>query len=157
MKPKVYLETTIPSYLTSRKSENVLVLANQLITDEWWSERRLHYELYISEFVLIEAALGDPAMAKRRLAFLDGISKLETTNQVLELGNDLITEGALPKKAEIDAFHIAVASVHRITYLLTWNCTHLANAAMRTNIETVCKNHKFQPPIICTPFELMED
>ena len=67
-----------------------------------------------------------------------------------------MTEGPIPDSAEIDAYHIALATVNGMDYLLTWNCTHIANAAMRSDIETVCRSHGYEPPTICTPQELME-
>ena len=73
-----------------------------------------------------------------------------------ELARTLISHGSLPAKAEIDAFHVAVASTHGMEFLLTWNCKHIANAIMRQKIEQVCRDSSFEPPIICTPTELLE-
>ena len=84
------------------------------------------------------------------------IQELEITEEAKILANSLIKEGPLPEKAEIDAYHIAVATVNGMDYLLTWNCTHIANAVMRPKVEAVCRFHGFEPPIICTPQELME-
>ena len=60
----------------------------------------------------------------------------------------------MPRKAAIDAAHVAIATVHGIDYLVTWNCTHIANAEMRSRIEAVCRSAGFEPPILCTPEEL---
>jgi len=79
------------------------------------------------------------------------------TEEVRNFAIALIMEGLLPEKAEVDAFHISVATVNGMDYLLFWNCTHIANAVMRPKIEAVCRNHEYEPPIICTPQELMED
>jgi len=68
--------------------------------------------------------------------------------------NELLN--GVPGKAEVDALHIAVATVHGIEYLLTWNCTHIANAAIRPRIEAICRSFRYEPPTICTPQELME-
>lgn len=68
--------------------------------------------------------------------------------------HELVRRGALPKKATVDGFHIAIAAAHQVDYLLTWNCTHLANAAMRGAIEAVCRSGGLSPPLICTPEEL---
>ena len=67
---------------------------------------------------------------------------------------ELVRRGALPKKATVDAFHIAIAAAYEVDYLLTWNCKHLANATMRGTIEATCRSSGFAPPIICTPEEL---
>lgn len=110
----------------------------------------------ISEFVIAEASLGHPDAAKRRLDAMEGIMELQATEQVRILGKSLIRCGALPEKAEMDAFHVAIAAVHGIEYLLTWNCTHIANAHVRPKIENACRALGYEPPIICTPDELTE-
>lgn len=157
MKESVYVETTIASYLVSRPSGDVRVASNQVTTMAWWENRRQAFDLYVSEFVLVEASLGDESQAARRLEILKDIPEIETTDDVKDLGEALLTQGPIPERARIDAYHIAAAAVSGINYLLTWNCTHIANAAMRTSIENVCRDHGFEPPIICTPDELMED
>lgn len=157
MKPKVYIETSIPSYLTARLSNDLRVAANQNTTIEWWENRRPCFDLFISEFVATEAILGDSEVAEKRLETIADLPKLSITDAVKTLAKSLISEGAIPPKAEIDAYHIAVAAVNGVEYLLTWNCTHIANAIMRPKIEEVCRQQGFEPPIICTPQELMED
>ncbi len=157
MKSKVYIETSIPSYLAARRSQDVRVLANQETTTEWWENRRTHFDLFISEFVLAEAALGDPAAAQKRLDILRGISVLDSTDAVRALGSALIAQGPIPPRAAIDALHIAIAAVNGMEYLLTWNCSHIANAVMRPRIEEVCRTEGYEPPVICTPLELMEE
>lgn len=157
MKPKIYIETSIPSYLTAKPSSDVRVTANREVTLEWWEVRRSDFELYISEFVIAEISRGDPEAAKRRLEAITDISELEATEEVRVLGKALILEGPIPPKAEIDAYHIAIAAVNGMDYLLTWNCTHIANAVMRAKIEMVCRRYGYEPPVICTPQELMEN
>ena len=157
MKPKIYIETSIPSYLVAHPSNDIRVVANQNATIEWWENRRSYFDLFISEFVLNEASLGNTAAAQKRLEVIGGLAELATTIEAKELVKNLILEKAVPKKAEVDAYHIAVATVNGIEYLLTWNCKHIANAVMRTKIEKICRSQGFEPPIICTPLELMED
>ncbi|MFZ4441692.1 MAG: type II toxin-antitoxin system VapC family toxin [Syntrophales bacterium] len=157
MKPTVYIETSIPSYLTARLSNDLRVAANQNTTIEWWEARRPSFELFISEFVTAEAILGDSAAAQKRLETIADLPKLSVTDAVRTLAKALISENAIPPKAEVDAYHIAVAAVNGVEYLLTWNCVHIANALMRPKIEEVCRRQGFEPPIICTPQELMED
>ena len=155
MKPKVYIETSIPSYLTARNSNDIRATANQNTTIEWWETKKQEFDLYISEFVIAEASRGHPEAAARRMNAIKDFPELEATLEVKELGGKLIAEGALPKRAELDAYHIAIATIHGIDYLLTWNCTHIANAVMRPRIDSICRNHNFEAPIICTPQELM--
>ncbi len=156
MKPTVYIETSIISYLTARLSNNLRVAACQNITTEWWKKQRENFELYISEFVIVEATRGDKNAAKRRLAALKELTQLKVTEGARVLAHKFITEGALPAKAKIDAFHIAVAVTNGIEYFLTWNCTHIANATMYPKINKTCRLYGLEPTIICTPSELTE-
>lgn len=156
MKPTVYVETSIISYLTARQSNDLRSMANKSATIDWWDNQRSKYELVVSEFVIAEASLGHPEAAERRLAAIEGIMELQATEPVRALGQELISRNALPEKAEIDAYHVAIAAVNGIEYLLTWNCTHIANAITRPKIEATCRALGFEPPIICTPDELME-
>lgn len=156
MKPKVYIETSILSYLTARQSNDLRVAANQNTTHEWWEDRRGDFDIFISEFVTSEVSLGDPLIAQKRLDIAENLPTLNVTEAVRALAKKLVLEGPIPDKAEMDAYHIAVATVNGLEYLLTWNCTHIANAAMRPRIEEICRQQGFEPPIICTPQELME-
>ena len=156
MAERVYIETTVVSYLTARPHRDVVIAGHQQITHEWWDTQRESYELCVSQLVLGEAAAGDAQAAQERLAVLQPMMVLETTAAALELAKELIRAGALPTKATDDALHIAVSATHAVPYLLTWNCRHLANAAMRPMIESVCAANGFKAPIICTPEELLE-
>ena len=156
MKPRVYIETSIPSYLTARPSNDIRAMANQNSTIEWWENRRSEFDVFISEFVIAESSQGHPEAPARRLEAINDILELDVSEEVKILAKALIDEGPIPEKAEIDAYHIAVATVNGMDYLLTWNCTHIANAVMRPKVEAVCRNHGYEPPVICTPQELME-
>jgi len=156
LKPTVYIETSIISYLTARQSNDLRSMANKNATIEWWETQNPKFELVISEFVIAEAGLGHPEAAQRRLAAIDGIMELQATQAVRTLGQALISRHALPENAEIDAYHVAIAAVNGIEYLLTWNCTHIANAVTRPKIEATCRALGFEPATICTPDELME-
>lgn len=156
MKRRVSIETTIPSYLTAWPSRDLVRAAHQQITQEWWATRG-NYELYSSRLVVLECQAGDPKAAVERLAALNGIPLLEQTAEVAVLAEALLRDVPLPKKAAADAVHIATAAVNGIDYLLTWNCTHIANVTLRPQIETVCRAAGFEPPLICTPEELNEE
>jgi hypothetical protein len=153
MKPTVYVETTIPSYLTAWPSRDLVRTAHQQITREWWA-RRDGFDLYSSRLVVQECQAGDAQAAADRLAALAGIPLLEQGAEAAELAEALVRGVPLPEKAGADALHIATAAVHGMQYLLTWNCTHIANAVMRPRIEAVCRAAGFEPPLICTPEEL---
>jgi predicted nucleic acid-binding protein len=153
MKPRLYIETSIISYLTALPSRDLVRAAHQQVTHEWWA-LRAQFELYISEFVIDEVSAGDRVAAAKRLAALRSATLLNTTPGAVSLARDLVGRGDLPKSAIVDAFHIAIAAVHGMDYLLSWNCKHIANAAMRGRIEATCRSHGVEPPTICTPFEL---
>lgn len=157
MKPKVYIETTIVSYLTGRPSRDIIITAHQRITEEWWRTRRHLFDLYASQLVFREAGAGDEEQARKRLDALENAELLEITERALSLAQVLIESGAVPQKAAEDALHIAIAVVNGLDYLISWNCKHIANAKIRGKIEQVCLSAGYAPIIICTPEELMED
>jgi hypothetical protein len=156
MKSKVYVETTVVSYLTGSPSRDLVIAAHQQITREWWQGRK-RFDLYVSQIVVQEAGGGDPEAAASRLRALEGISILELKSESRDLAKKLLTQGPIPQKATLDALHIAIAVVNGMDFLVTWNCTHIANAAMRIMIEAVCRSLGYEPPVICTPEELMEE
>lgn len=156
MPQRVYIETTFVSYLTARPSRDLIVAGHQQLTHDWWGNRRADYELCVSQLVLQEAGDGDPQAAQERLDVLAAMTVLEIQEEALELAEELVQAGALPAKAGNDALHISIAALHHIPFLLTWNCRHMANATMRTQIESVCARKGFKAPIICTPEEMME-
>jgi hypothetical protein len=130
LKPKVYLETTVISYLTTAPSRDIVQAAHQQITREWW-ERRNEFDLFVSQAVILEAGRGDSSAAARRLVAVNGVDVLEVTEDATKLAEAFLEQHALPPKAALDALHIAVAVVMGMDYVLTWNCTHIANAAIR--------------------------
>ena len=157
MKPGVYLETTIPSYLTAWPSRDLVRVAHQQITRDWWDRRRAEFELYISQVVLRECQAGDATAAAERLKILQDLPLLEQTEEATRLAQALVDRVPLPERAAVDALHVAIATVHGVDYLLTWNCTHIANATLRDPIESVCRENGYEPPAICTPDELLAE
>jgi predicted nucleic acid-binding protein len=154
--PRVYLETSVVSYLVGRLSRDVIVLGNQELTREWWSSRRGEYNLFISEVVVGEASLGDPELARQRLVLAKDLPLLAVTEESERLAPLLLRAAGLAPNAETDALHMAVAAVHGMDYLLSWNCKHIANATIRRAIEKQCRLSGYEPPVICTPQELTE-
>ncbi|EGV15983.1 type II toxin-antitoxin system VapC family toxin [Thiocapsa marina] len=157
MKATVYVETSVLSYLTARPSNDLRAMANQSVTTEWWETRKSRYSVVVSDLVVSEAGCGHPDAAQRRLAAIAGVPLLQVSENVRLLAIALIDSHALPQKAEADAYHVALAAVNGVEYLLTWNCTHIANAHTRPKIEATCRTLGYEPPVICTPIELMED
>jgi hypothetical protein len=156
MKRSVYLETTIIGYMAMRDSRDLRVAANQLSTREWWDVHRPNFDLFVSQFVIDECCQGAPKAAEERKFYLENIPVLDANSEVEKLAEVISDVLQIPAKARIDAFHIAMASVHGIQFLLTWNCKHIANPEHRPKIERSCRDLGMEPPLICTPFDLLE-
>ena len=155
MVKRVYIETTIPSYLAAWPSRDIVQAARQQITHEWWNDKRQDFGLCISQIVLDEAAAGDTGAASRRLAFLQGLPLLDLTTAVNDVAKAIMASGLHPPKAARDALHIATASVHRVEFLLTWNCQHIANAAIMRELGEIVAQCGHEIPVLCTPEELL--
>ena len=155
MKPALYVETSVIGYLTSWPSRNVVTAARQHLTQQWWDTRRENYDVFISRFVLEEAAEGDATAAAERAAVLAGLPVLGFSTAAQVLAEVLRREVPLPVKAAVDALHVAVAATNGVDYLLSWNFKHIANAALRNRIAQTCRSLGYEPPVICTPEELM--
>jgi len=155
MKQRVYIETKIVSYLTAKPSRDVIQLAQQEITRDWWSHRRRLYDLYTSQFVLDEAGDGDPEAARKRLKALAGIPLLDATDDMMKLAAELLRRRFLPARAATDAAHLAIAAVNEADVLLTWNCRHLANAEIFGPVSEYLRERGQRPPLVCVPTELM--
>ncbi len=155
MKPKLYVETSIISYLTSRPSRDVVINANQQLAQEWW-ETRQTFDLYISELVIDEISKGDSQMAQKRLGLIQDIPLIEFTDKAKDLAKEILNQNILPPKATLDVFHIAVTVVHELDFLLTLNCKHIANAFIFRRIEKICSEFGYEMPIVCTPQEILE-
>ena len=156
MKPSVYVETSVISYLTVRTSRDVIVAGRQALTADWWETYRSRFSLYVSALVVAEAEDGDPEAVQRRLAAIEGFPALEISDEALSLSQNLMDKGPMPKEYPDDALHIAICALNGIDYLVTWNCTHLANATIRRHLERFLERAGYTCPVICTPEELME-
>ena len=155
--PRVYIETSIVSYLRQRSSGQVVTAARQLLTRRWWESERFNFELVTSQYVIDEAADGDPQLAQERLESLDDIPLLQLGPDIDAIASEIMSRAILPPKAQVDALHIATAAHHGIDYLLTWNCTHIANARILPRIHRVLAEMNCFIPIICTPEEMLDD
>ena len=156
MKPLVYMETSVVSYLTARRSRDLVGAAYQEVTREWWHVASGRFDLVASELVLTESGAGDADAASARLEALKPVALLNISESSEALARRLLDLGAVPRQAAADAAHIAIAVTNGVDFLVTWNFKHIANAAMRSRIERVCRQAGYEPPVICTPNELME-
>jgi len=156
MKRKVYIETSVISYLTARPSKNVIEAGHQQTTYLFW-DRRSEFDLVASELVITECGAGDASAATRRLDALLAIPLLDITARSVDLAKGLVAAGIVPVRATEDAMHISIATVHFVDYLLTWNCRHIANPEIQARIAEHFRQHGLFLPFICTPDELLGD
>ncbi|MGK5092358.1 type II toxin-antitoxin system VapC family toxin [Deltaproteobacteria bacterium TL4] len=157
MKPTVYIETTVISYLTSRPSRDLIVAGHQQITQDWWENELPKFEAFISTFVLDEIFQGDRVAANKRIQVVQGFSILQSSTQVVELAERYNQALNIPQKSELDALHLAIATGQGIDYLVSWNCKHIASGRVRLLIESINNELGIRTPVICTPEELMEE
>jgi len=155
MKPTVYIETSVISYLTSRPSRDLIVAAHQQITQDWW---RLLYLFvpYISEVVYDEISMGDSKAADKRINAIKGFTYLNINTKVLDLAKEYFDAINLSEKARLDSVHLALAVHHGLDYLVSWNLVHISGARPRKIVEQINYSHNIRTPIICTPEELLE-
>ena len=151
----VYIETSVVSYLTARRTKDLLVAAWQAVTVDWWETHRGRFDLYTSDVTVMESRRGNPEAAQRRLEALVEIPVLSVTAQVDELSEALLHAGAIPPAYVGDSLHVAVSAVHGVDYLLTWNFRHIDNAETKPMMREVCGLHGYSCPEICTPQQLM--
>ncbi|KOR31806.1 hypothetical protein TI05_11260 [Achromatium sp. WMS3] len=153
---KIYIETSIVSYLTARPSNNLITAAWQQATIDWWNNDKDRFAVYISEIVIEEASKGDQIAASKRLSVLRDIEILQLNETAIALAKELIKEGCVPNKALDDALHIAITAINNIEFLLTWNCKHINNAEMKPKIRKIIEGYDYQYPEIATPIEFIK-
>jgi hypothetical protein len=155
MASTVYLESSIISYLAARPSRDLITAARQQVTATWWDHHRADFRLFVSDEVVREIRDGDADAVARRVALLPGLEVLGVTAEAVEVAKALVDDRCMPREAASDALHVGIATVNGMEYLLTWNCSHIANAQMRGRIERLIRLRGHQPPVLCTPEELI--
>jgi hypothetical protein len=150
----VYIETSIIRYLAARPSRDLITAGHQQITHEWWAIERFNFSVCASPLVLREASAGDIMAASTRLQWLQGVPLIAITPEAEQLSELLIRRAALPAKAAADALHIATAAFHRAKFLLTWNCTHIANAPNAQTLSGCVVNTALNLPFYAHPMNL---
>jgi len=156
MKKRVYVETTIVSYLTARPSRDLMVAGHQEATRELWPELAARYENYVSALVYEEAGRGDPEQARMRLAAIEPFPMLDIDDEARALAEEIIAGGGIPADYPEDALHVAVAAVNGIDVVITWNFAHLNNPFTRIMVRQIVEGVGYQCPEICSPEELLE-
>jgi len=152
---RVYLESSVISYLTARPSNDILKLAKQVLTKDWWKTRHQH-DLFVSQTVIDEITRGDPVAAERRVQAIAGIERLGRTPTIANLVDALVDSKAVPAESRDDAVHIATAAFHSIDYLLTWNQKHIVNKHQQRQIDEMIQSYQLTPPLLLTPEQLWE-
>ena len=155
MKKKVYIETTIPSYLVSKPSEDIFTLTHQMITKKWWYKYRIYYDLYISEVVIQEIKEGNQIYANKRLEIVNDLPRLDYEDEIEKIAEYYLRSFNYSTKLLRDIYHLSFAVFHQMDYLLTWNCSHLANAKVRQYLLKLNVSKGLKTPDLCTPEELM--
>ena len=154
-RPTVYLDTTIPSYLTSWPTHNSGRARMQRVTHEWWSLYRWQFDVCSSKLVRKEAGAGNPAATDLRLEILDAFREVQVKVSAKELAAKIKKGCGLTEKANAEAQHVAIAATHSLRFLLTWNYRHLANDVLRPKMMHICRREGYTCPLIVTPDEIM--
>ena len=157
IKPKVYLEPTVVSHLVARPSDDAILASWQRASQQLWEDYADRFEFVISRIVHAEIQRGDPTAVRQRLEAVSLLRILEMFPEADILAQVLLDAGAVPRNSLTDAQHIAIATVHSVAYLVSWNHKHIVNENKREHINQVCREAGFQPITICTPIALMED
>ncbi|MBI4559564.1 MAG: type II toxin-antitoxin system VapC family toxin [Candidatus Hydrogenedentes bacterium] len=155
MKQKVYIKTSVVSYLTSRLSRDLIIVARQERTREIWQTLRSDFSPYVSALVVQEIGQGDPESASARSKALDGIPVLDISDAAKSLAKRLIDARVIPDTHLEDALHVAVAAIKGMDSLLTWNFSHINNAFTRSRIRVVVESDGYVCPELCSPEELI--
>lgn len=152
----VYIETTVPSYYNETRS-SPHVATWRAVTREWWDHCRRRYELCTSRFVLAELARAPAPKASRALSLMRGVAVLDEPPGLQEVVTYYIEQKLMPAEAGGDAVHLALASMHSLDFLLTWNCRHLANANKIQHLAVLNGRLRLHVPVITTPLTLMPE
>ena len=154
--PSAYIETSVPSYYVARPSENLIQASKQASTRRWWDGGCSGLSLATSLETLDEAKRGDAMMAEARMSLLRELPVLKITSEAVDLAEMLVEAKIIPESVASDAIHIAVAAVHRIDYLVTWNFKHISNPFLRERIRKLLESNGYTMPVMCSPEELLQ-
>ncbi len=154
-KYRVYIDATIPSYLVSKPSSVPRIAEWQEITREFWYNKR--FEFILSDLVIAEISIGNRSQAVDRLRVVEGLAIVDALDLERTLARRLIAGKAIPEIALPDAIHVAIAAIHDIPYLATWNFAHLANPRTIPKIEQICSDAGYSPPRIQSPEAILEE
>jgi hypothetical protein len=155
MKKKVYIETSVISYLVARLSNDIVTAGRQIVSQQFWDKRE-EYEGFCSVLVYVEAARGDADLARNRLERLSALEELQATEDAKEVMKTLLDKSLIPKEYADDALHIAIAAINGMDFLVSWNFKHINNPVTRKQIENTIESLGYEAPSICSPDEFLE-
>ena len=155
MNKSVYIESSVISYLTARPSRDLVIAGHQAVAAEWWNERRLRYDVFISPLVVEEISAGDASAAEERVRVIADIPSVTIAAEAESLASALLASNAVPANSARDALHVAIAATQGIDYLITWNFRHINNASTRTMVVNVVSDFGLVCPVLCSPEELI--
>jgi hypothetical protein len=156
MKPLVYIESSVVSYLTARVSGDPIKNAWQAVTTQWWHTKLDSVLACISPYVIQEVSLGDAEAASQRIGAIRSLPVLDIHPEIESLADYLLLGGGLPAKARFDALHIACAAFHQVNIVLTWNFKHIANPTQLPVMRGLCAARGYRLPELVSPLEMME-
>ncbi len=155
-KKRIYVESSVISWLTANPPRDIFKLAKQRYTQLWW-ERRHKWDLFISPVVIAEIERGDPAASRKRVAIIFDVPRLPESDASRRLTDRFIAAGVFPKKAREDATHMAIAAVQGMDYLVTWNQKHLVNPEILVGLHLETRDAGYTPPVIAHPVHFLEE
>lgn len=151
----IYVETSIVSYLTARSSRDLILAGRQATTREWWERAIREQRLVTSVEVIQEAARGDPQAAQARVEVLSALPRLELGPPTEALAARYQAVLGLPERAASDAVHLAVASLHQVDAIASWNCCHIASPRVQRIVMEINQQLGLSVPYLATPEMLM--
>ena len=155
MNKSVCIESSVISYLAAWPSRDLVIGAHQAVTAEWWNERRLRYDVYVSPLLVAEISSGDASAAEERLRVIADILSVTIAAEAESLASALLASNAVPASRARDALHVAIAATQKIDYLVTWNFRHINNASTRTMVVDVVSDFDLVCAVLCSPEEFM--
>ncbi len=155
VKKRVYVESSVISYLTAREAKEPIARLRQLVTVDWW-EQRQKWNLFVSTAVLREIGGGNPEAAIKRLEKAEGLPVLPEHDEAALLAKHIVAVDAVPKRSPDDALHVAIATVCGMDYLLTWNMKHLYNPNRIERLYRTIREMGYTPVVLSRPDEFLE-
>jgi predicted nucleic acid-binding protein len=154
---KLYLDTSVISYLASKPTVNPVIKARQIITRKWWKTLVDLSTIYISIYSIEEREKGDRLAAENRKMIVKDIPILDTSDYIERFASIIFNDLKIPDKSKVDAFHLATAAIFKMDFVVSWNFKHMANSFVRKSYQSICLREGVFAPDIVTPEELLEE